>query len=589
MGNYRNFELTTYFVAGGTARVKKEQLEKDIAWFNRYLKIDKVYVEAFRGGDFASEEQVRMVKEAFENAGIRTEGGITTAIDTPKGAKPKQRLFNTFCYNDKKMLNTLKKAVQLTAKVFDSFIIDDFFFTNCTCDACRKGRDKFNEENGIEDGSWQEYRVNLLQKISKEYMIDAAKAVNPECKVIIKYPNWMESYQETGYDLMSQKDMFDGIYTGTETRDPFHTDQHLPRYLSYSLMTYMDKMLPGKNGGGWFDPFDCQVMDYYLEQAYLTCFSKPQELMMFCFQALAGSPLIPALGCQLEKLDELMDKLGSPIGIPCYIPNASQGEDNVQDFLGMCGFPIRTTPYFEADAPTILLTAASAYDEDILDKLDAYVAAGGKAVVTSGFVTEMLGEGIERMTSIRFRGRVVTVNEFLQEQLRGHRGWQESVSAAGITFPVLEFRNNATWGALVKGRKNEESYTLLARDTYGDGQMMTLVVPDSFPDFAKLPAPVLNRLRAEFEVNGITLEGPSGISLFPYDNDTFVLYSYVTSMNRDAEITVRIRGAKELQLLMPIFRGAKNFAIKPLYTEGDTAVFSLRAMVGRFVGFKIVR
>ena len=588
MGNYRNFELTTYFVAGGTAKVKKEQLEKDIAWFGRYMKIDKVYVEAFRGGDFATEAQVRMVKETFEEAGIRVEGGITTAITTPKGAKPKQRLFDTFCYNDKKMLATLKKAVQLTAKVFDKFMIDDFFFTNCTCDACRKERDRFNEENGIEDGSWQEYRVALLQKISKEYMIDAAKAVNPNCQVIIKYPNWMESYQETGYDPESQKDLFDGIYTGTETRDPFHTDQHLPRYLSYSLMTYMDKMLPGGNGGGWFDPFECQVMDYYLEQAYLTCFAKPKELMMFCFQALVGSPLIPALGCQLEKLDELMDHLGNPIGIPCYIPNASQGEDNVQDFLGMCGFPVRTTPVFEDDAPTMLLTVASAYDPEILTKMEDYIASGGKAIVTSGFVTELLGEGIERFTSIRYRGRVVSVNEFLNEQT-GRRGWTESVTANSVTFPVLEFRNNATWGGVVKGRKNEESYTLLARDTYGEGSMMTLVVPDSFPDLMKLPEAVLNRLRAEFEVNGITLEGPSNLSMFPYDNDTFVLYSYVTSANKDADITVRIRGAKELKMLIAPFRGMKDFSIKPLYTEGDTAVFRLRAMVGRFVGFKIVR
>jgi len=30
------------------------------------------------------------------------------------------------------------------------------------------------------------------------------------------------------------------------------TDQHLPRYLSYSLMTYMEAMWPGHNGGGWF-------------------------------------------------------------------------------------------------------------------------------------------------------------------------------------------------------------------------------------------------------------------------------------------------------------------------------------------------
>jgi hypothetical protein len=589
MGNYRNFELTTYFVAGGTVKADKEKLKKDIAWFGRYLKLDKVYLEAFRGGDFATEEQVRMVKETFEEAGIKVEGGITTAIPTPEGDKPKQRLFDTFCYNDPKMLKTLKDAVELTARVFDKFMIDDFFFSNCTCEACRKGRDAFNAANGIEDGSWQGYRVDLLRKISKEYMIDAAKAVNPNCQVIIKYPNWMESFQETGYDPMSQKDLFDGIYTGTETRDPLHTDQHLPRYLSYSLMTYMDKVLPGRNGGGWFDPFSCQVMDYYLEQAYLTCFAKPQELMMFCFQALVENPLIPALGCQLEKLDGLMDNLGNPIGIPCYIPNASQGEDNLQDFLGMCGFPIRTTPYFEDDADTILLTASSAYDEDILDKLDAYTAAGGKAIVTSGFVTEMLGEGIERLTSIRYRGRVVTVNEFTQEQRNGRYGTQESSCAAGITIPVLEFRNNATWGAVIKARKNEESYTLLARDTYGEGQMLTMVVPDSFPELYKLPEPVISRLRSEFEVNGITWEGPQGISLFPYDNDTFVIYSYVTSKNHDASITMRIKGAKELRFLNAPFFFKKDFAIKPLYTEGDTAVFRLNASVGRFLGYKIVR
>ena len=589
MGNYKNFELTTYFVAGGTVKTTKEQLKKDIAWFNRYLKLDKVYLEAFRGGDFADEAQVRMVKETLEEAGIRVEGGITTAIKTPDGEKPKQRLFDTFCYNDAKMLATLKKAVQLTAKVFDAFMIDDFFFSNCTCEACRKGRDAYNLEHGIEDGSWQEYRVSLLGKISKEYMIDAAKAVNPNCKVVIKYPNWMESYQETGYDPMSQKDMFDGIYTGTETRDPLHTDQHLPRYLSYSLMTYMDAVLPGGNGGGWFDPYSCPVMDYYLEQAYLTCFAKPRELMMFCFQSLVGSPLIPALGCQLEKLDDLMGNFGSPIGIPCYIPNASQGEDNVQDFLGMCGFPIRTTPYFEADAETMLLTAASAYDEEILTKLEAYVAAGGKAIVTSGFITEMLGEGIEKLTSIRYRGRVVTINEFLAEPVGGF-GFREAIGANSITVPVLEFRNNATWGALVKARKDEESYMMLGRDTYGDGQLLTMVVPDAFPDLQKLPEAVLNRLRAEFAVNGISMEGPSGISLFPYDNDTFAVYSYVTSRAADADILLRVKGAKELQMLNPPAFFNRALALAPLYTEKDgTAVFRVRASVGRFSGFKIVR
>src|SRR5437762_9879379 len=49
-------------------------------------------------------------------------------------------------------------------------------------------------------------------------------------KVIIKYPNWYEHFQGLGYDLDKQSKMFDGIYTGTETRDPVITDQHLQQY-----------------------------------------------------------------------------------------------------------------------------------------------------------------------------------------------------------------------------------------------------------------------------------------------------------------------------------------------------------------------
>jgi hypothetical protein len=36
-----------------------------------------------------------------------------------------------------------------------------------------------------------------------------AKEANPNCKVIIKYPNWAESYQESGYNPIVQKDIFD--------------------------------------------------------------------------------------------------------------------------------------------------------------------------------------------------------------------------------------------------------------------------------------------------------------------------------------------------------------------------------------------
>ncbi|MBP5623236.1 MAG: hypothetical protein J6X36_00020, partial [Lachnospiraceae bacterium] len=416
MGNYRNFKLVTYFVAHATEHIDKDTLQKQIDWFGKHMRLDKVYLEPFRGGSFASKKQVLMCKKVFEKNGIEVAGGLTTCIPTPEGDKPKQRLFDTFCYNDKKMLATLKKASELNAECFDSYIIDDFYFTNCTCEKCRSEKEKYNKKHGITDGSWQAYRTALMYEISEKYVIGPAKAINPDIKITIKYPNWMESYQETGYDPLSQREIFDAIYTGTETRDPRHQDQHLPRYLSYSLMRYMEDMAPGLNGGGWFDNFDCQIMEYYLEQAYLTAFSKPRELMMFCFQSLYDSLFAASLGHQLDKLDELLDNLGTPIGIPCYIPNASQGEDNVQDFFGMNGFPIVTTPFFPDKAKTLMLTASSAYDTDIVNKLKDFVAKGGKAIVTSGFVAETLDCGLKDMTSIRIRGRHVSTKDFVMEK-----------------------------------------------------------------------------------------------------------------------------------------------------------------------------
>ena len=583
MGNYKNFDLVVYFVADGVVNTTREKLQSEIDFFNRYMRLDKVYLEPFRDGVFASEEQLRMCKEVFNQNGIRTEGGITTSMPDIAGQERKQRMFNTLCYNDESMLSTLQKVCELNAKVFDAFIIDDFFFTNCTCDACRGAKEAYNQTHQITDGSWQAYRTHRMYEASKQYVIAPAKAVNPNCKITIKYPNWMEAYQETGYDPLSQKDIFDAIYTGTETRDPINTDQHLPRYLSYSLMQYMEDMAPGRNGGGWFDPFDCRLLDYYLEQAYLTAFAKPREMMMFCFQALVNSVNVPALGFMLDKLDTLLSDLGNPIGIPCYIPNASQGEDNVQDYLGMHGFPIVTTPWFKEDAPVMLLTQASAYDEDIISKLEQYVASGHKAIVTSGFVKATLDKGLKSITSIRDRGRKTAIKEYAAEASRYYNRWERTYGPSNVTIPVLEFRNNSTWGAVCKGIAAEEAYTLFALDTYGKGQLYTLVIPEAFSDIKNYPNLILNRMRKEFSVNGIYMEGDPMMSLFAYDNDTFVIYPYADATTKDSDIYLHITNAKAIEEI------STGTIVKPLYEENGESVFCVRATIGKFRGYKIQR
>ena len=140
----------------------------------------------------------------------------------------------------------------------------------------------------------------------------------------------------------AQKDLFDKIYTGTETRHQRHTDQHLPRYESYSIMRYMENLAPGRNGGGWFDPYQCYPMDCYLEQAYLTVLSRPREVMMFCWGSLYNNKLATPMGLAARPPGpSCSPKVGACAGLPCYLPLNAQGEDHVEDYLAWRAFPLR--------------------------------------------------------------------------------------------------------------------------------------------------------------------------------------------------------------------------------------------------------
>ncbi len=577
MGNYRNFKLTAYFVAHATARISREELEKQLAFVEKHLRLDKIYLEPFRG-ELASPEQVEMCREVFEKHGIEVAGGLTTVIPTPEGAAPKQRLFNTFCYNDPAMRARLREVSAFIGAHFNEFIIDDFFFTNCTCADCIRERDAWNRTHGIRAG-WKKYRLDLLRRVSEEDIIGPAKAANPDCRITIKYPNWAESYQETGYNPGEQRKLFDRIYTGTETRDPVTTDQHLPRYLSFSLMTYFENMWPGHNGGGWFDNFDMHITEHYLEQAYLTAFSRPQELMVFCFQSMADNMYTPALGYQLDKLDEILDAAGKPEGIFCYLPDNCQGEDNVQDYLGMVGLPVVCTPYFPADAAQLLLTRSSAADPDIVERLKAYLAQPGKtAIVTTGFWDAVRDRGMEDLTSVEVTGRKITATDYRVEEIGGRCIYP--AGNAPVTLPVAEFRNNSTW-ALVKASHGEENYGILLRDAYEDSRLLTLAVPDACPDFYRMPAPVLSRIRQEVPVRGVWLEGGPRISLFVYDNDTVIIYPYVMEGVQRSMVRLHVKDAAALRTCPGDRR------IEPLYRVKDEAVFELPAMPGQYTLYRI--
>ena len=136
----------------------------------------------------------------------------------------------------------------------------------------------------------------------------------------------------------------------------------------------------------------------------------------------------------------------------------------------------------------------------------------------------------------------------------------------------------------------EESFGLLLRDTYGKGQMLTLAVPDSFPDLYKIPKSVLTRIRSEFPSRRVYLECGSGVSLFTYDNDAFILYPYVTSQAQPGAVRIHVKGdAEALELpLRRDFRTGNPLRVPPLMKNGAETVFEVRANPGVYELFRIV-
>ena len=124
---------------------------------------------------------------------------------------------------------------------------------------------------------------------------------------------------------------------------------------------------------------------------------------------------------------------------------------------------------------------------------------------------------------------------------------------------------------------------MLLRDYYGKGILYTLSVPDSYPDLYQFPESVLTRLRAEFPVKNIYAEGGNEISLFIYDNNTFIPYAYVDEGAKSCMVKIHVNG-KANALADPL---NEKIRIEPLYSSKTETVFDLRLVPGHYKLWKI--
>jgi hypothetical protein len=567
--SYQNFMVSVYCPAYDVVRMEDTTGYLIPLWneITRQLKVDKVYIETHRDLIIVNQKTLDFVKAFFKRRNIKVAGGITFTVKESEH-------FRTFCYNNPEDRKKVREIAEYTAANFDEIILDDFFFTNCKSD------DAIADKGEL---SWTEYRLNLMAEAAKNLVTGPAKKVNPRVRIIIKYPNWYEHFQGLGFNLEKEPLVFDGIYTGTETRDAVLNEQHLQPYLGYNIFRYFEHIAPQRNGGGWVDPFGIRYYDRYAEQLWITAFAKAPEITLFNFSMLNlaidsffispwqgqytsfdfntmmkplnynndGMPMKPVTlarvaGYALETADKYIGETGKPIGIKSYRPFHSNGEDFLQNFLGMIGLPMEMCPEFPEGEDLILLTEEAKTDSGIVEKIKNQLRNGKRVVITSGLLRELQGRGIDDIAELRYTDRKALVQDYVCGNYRLIHGTKP------VLMQQIQYYTNDTW-ELVSGISGNNGWPIVHLADYSNGKLFILTIPDNFADLSYFPDEVLNKIREILSYGlELYLEGPSNICLFLYDNKTFIVESF-----SDTESDIKIVAPGSCKIITDIATGQK--------------------------------
>jgi len=403
-----------------------EGIDAAIDWCKR-TAVTKVYVESFRSNYMAERDALAHARDRLRAAGFEVSGCVTTTIVGKKSTG-----WNLIsCYTDPPTQENLAEIFRFTAELFDEIMIDDFWFTDCTCPECEaarraktvtvaaeKGTQLFcrNGPKGashkraaspfpprektypVDGDTWEDYRCELMVRLSQDRILAPARAVNPDVKLIIKYPKWYDRFHERGYEVVRQTALFDRTWVGTETRD--YTDKRwggTPQYEGYFLMRWLGRLGGAKCGGGWFDPYGTTEQTY-VEQARQTVLAGARESLLFCYGSLLGNTgpkNVEALRAVIPELFDVAGEVGRRqlVGVAAYKPPNShpENEPRVFDFVGMMGVPLVPCHEFPEEAKAAFFSVHALKDAELPDKLTKLLAAGKPVLVTDGLAERLAG------------------------------------------------------------------------------------------------------------------------------------------------------------------------------------------------------
>lgn len=598
---YKNFRVAVYSRSYETAKMgDRDYIEPIWNLVTQQVKVVKIYLETHRDLLIVDQETLDNAKAFFAEKGVETAGGITLTVD-------ESNRFETFCYTNPEHRKKVKEIIEHTARNFDELILDDFFFTSCKCELCVEAKGS---------KSWTEYRLELMKEATVSLVLEPAKAVNPNCKVVIKYPNWYEHFQGLGFNLEAQPALFHGLYTGTETRDP-SGNQHLQAYLGYLIFRYFENLKPGGNGGGWVDTGGLRYMDRYAEQLWITLFAKAPEITLFDIRQLqypirenlraawqgqgtsfdfdemmkpiktaSGTEVKPttlarAAGISLEKVDNFLQHLGNPFGVKSYKPYHSTGEDFLQNYMGMIGVPMDLVPEFPEDEKMVFLTESAAFDPQIVDKIKNHLRKGNSAMITSGLLKALQDKGIHDIAEIRYTDRKALVRDFAA-------GWGiRAQSDRDILIPQIAYLTNDSWEE-VSALDDTNGWPILHTADYSKGKLFVLTIPENFVDLYHLPEPIITRIKQTLTADmPVLLEGPGYTSLYVYDNNTCIVQSFA-----DTTIRVKLVAGEKFTSLRnletnQVIKANKREVPQRRNTPRISQVFDLEIKPHSFIALKI--
>ena len=385
-----------------TSQQVREHLSSDegiaaaVDWCKK-TAVTKVYIETFRDGYQAQREALKHAKERFRAAGFEVSGCVTTT----QVGKASTGWKGISCCTDQPTQKKLQAIFEYAAGLFDEIMIDDFWFTDCACRECdaarRAGKVTIGDKSyPVAGDRWEDYRCELMVRLSQIRVLGAAKAVNPKARLIIKYPQWYDEFHERGYEVLRETADFDRTWVGTETRD-YHDRQWggTPQYEAYFIMRWLGGIGREKCGGGWYDPYGTTERTY-LEQARQTVLAGARESLLFCYGSLlrdTGPKNIETLRKNIPELLAVAEQVRARevVGVAAYKPANSRPEKErrVFDFVGMMGIPLAPCHEFPADAKAAFFSVHALKDAELPAKLAAFIAAGKPALVTDGLAKQL--------------------------------------------------------------------------------------------------------------------------------------------------------------------------------------------------------